>query len=162
MSGLNWAERLGCAVARAGPTPKHIAFIMDGNRRFARERGMEVATGHRAGYSTLEQAVAWCGELGVHAITVYAFSIENFKRSAEEVDALMSLCSEKLREMCAEDSLIQRHRVRVRVVGDLPRLSASIRAEIERVMLMTQHNTRSVRSSGLSGQRPPHAVANAL
>ena len=50
------------------------------------------------------QAVAWCGELGVHAITVYAFSIENFKRSADEVEALMSLCSEKLREMCAEVS----------------------------------------------------------
>lgn len=144
MSELSWTERLGCAVARAGPTPKHIAFIMDGNRRFARERGLEVASGHRAGYSTLEQAVAWCGELDVHAITVYAFSIENFKRSTREVDALMSLCSEKLREMCAEDSLIQRHRVRVRVVGDLPRLSESIRADMERVMHMTQHNTRSV------------------
>ena len=141
-SGLHWYERAACAIVRAGCIPKHVAFIMDGNRRFARERGWDVARGHRLGYDKLEEALRWCCELGVHGVTVYAFSIENFKRSAEEVAALMALTEEKLRSMSEEDNIIQRRGVRVRVVGDLSRVSSSLAAEMRRVMRMTQGNTR--------------------
>ena len=141
-SGLRWLERFACRIVGTGPTPQHVAFIMDGNRRFARERGMAVATGHRRGYDKLEEALRWCCELGVHGVTVYAFSIENFKRSTEEVEALMALTEEKLRAMSDERSVVQRRGVRVRVVGDLSRVSDSLRSEMRRVMRMTQGNTR--------------------
>ena len=89
-SGLSRWQRLLISVLKGGPVPRHIAFIMDGNRRYARERGMEVAEGHRMGYSKLEEALRWCAELGVSAVTVYAFSIENFKRTSREVDDIMA------------------------------------------------------------------------
>ena len=73
----------------------------------------------------------WCAELGVRAVTVYAFSIENFKRSAEEVEALIELCAEKLRGMCHPDHLVMRNRVRVRLVGDMARVRPSLLAEME-------------------------------
>ena len=88
------------------------------------------------------QALRWCCELGVRGVTVYAFSIDNFKRSPEEVNALLTLCEEKLRKMCDESGLIQRRGVRVRVVGDLTRVSGSLSREMQRVMRMTQGNTR--------------------
>lgn len=141
-SGLKWWEQLACTVVRAGPVPRHVAFIMDGNRRFARERGWLVETGHRHGYQKLEEALRWCCELGVHGVTVYAFSIENFKRSAEEVQALMEMTAEKLRAMSDEQSIVQRNGVRVLVVGDLTRVSDSLRSEMRRVMRMTQGNSR--------------------
>ncbi|KOO24571.1 dehydrodolichyl diphosphate synthase [Chrysochromulina tobinii] len=103
---------------------------------------MEVARGHKMGYDKLEQVLRWCCELGVHGVTVYAFSIENFKRSQSEVDALMALAEEGLREMSDETHLVQRRGVRVRVVGDLSRVSASLYGEMQRVMRMTQGNTR--------------------
>jgi ditrans,polycis-polyprenyl diphosphate synthase len=141
-SGLGVIERLACRIVSSGPTPKHVAFIMDGNRRFARERGWDVAAGHRRGYDKLEEALRWCCELGIHGVTVYAFSIENFKRSAEEVAALMGLTEEKLHAMSDEQNVVQRRGVRVRVVGDLSRVSDSLRSEMRRVMRMTQGNTR--------------------
>ena len=141
-TGLGWLERFACSVVRMGPMPRHVAFIMDGNRRFARERGWQIQRGHELGYGKLEEALRWCCELGVRGVTVYAFSIENFKRSSEEVDALMALCEEKLRAMCDEAHVVQRNGVRVRVVGDLSRVSPSLQAEMRRVMRMTQGNTR--------------------
>ena len=141
-SGLNWVERLACGIVNSGPIPQHVAFIMDGNRRFARTHGIEVARGHKLGYDKLEEVLRWCCELGVHGVTVYAFSIENFKRSPQEVDALMRLAEEGLREMSDETHLVQRRGVRVRVVGDLSRVSASLYGEMQRVMRMTQGNTR--------------------
>ena len=141
-SGLKFHERMACRIVSAGPIPKHVAFIMDGNRRFARDRGWNVADGHRSGYDKLEETLRWCCELGVHGVTVYAFSIENFKRSAEEVGALMSLTTEKLRKMSEEDNLIQKRGVRVRIVGDLSRVSDELRTAMRHVMRMTQGNSK--------------------
>ena len=142
-SGLSRWQRLVISVLKGGPVPRHIAFIMDGNRRYAREHGIEVAEGHRMGYSKLEEALRWCAELGVSAVTVYAFSIENFKRTSREVDDIMSLSKAKLHGMAAEDSIIQQQGIRVRIVGDLSRVSASLRAEMQHVMQMTQTNQRA-------------------
>ena len=135
---------MAISVLKGGPLPRHIGFIMDGNRRYARENGMEVADGHRMGYSKLEEALRWCAELGVSAVTVYAFSLENFKRTTQEVEDLMALSEEKLRGMSSEDSIIQQQGIRVRIVGDLSRVqSAKLRAEMQHVMQMTQANQRA-------------------
>ena len=71
--------------------PKHIAIIMDGNRRWARERNLKVSDGHKKGAETLENIANYCNNIGIKYLTVYAFSTENWKRSEEEVGALMSL-----------------------------------------------------------------------
>ena len=92
------------------------------------------------GYSKLEEALRWCAELGVSAVTVYAFSIENFKRTSREVDDIMALSKAKLHGMAAEESIIQQQGIRVRIVGDLSRVSASLRAEMQNVMRATQTN----------------------
>ncbi len=68
-----------------GPTPSHVAFIMDGNRRFALGKNMEKIRGHKQGYSKMVDVIHWCLELGVPCISVYAFSIDNFQRPEEEV-----------------------------------------------------------------------------
>jgi ditrans,polycis-polyprenyl diphosphate synthase len=95
-----WAERkvrqsVAWALA-ARPVPAHVAFIMDGNRRYAEHRGERSAEGHAAGYRRLIAALEWCLDLGVRAVSVYAFSIDNYQRSAEEVATLMRLAEEKL------------------------------------------------------------------
>lgn len=143
-SGLRWWQKLACRVISAGPLPRHVAFIMDGNRRYARARGMAVAEGHQLGYRKLEETLRWCAELDVRAVTCYAFSIENFKRADDEVGALMRLATEKLREMCCAESIIMRQRVRVRVVGDLARVPEDVRAEMMAVMAQTAGHDRAV------------------
>ena len=139
-SGLSRWQRLLISVLKGGPVPRHIAFIMDGNRRYARERGMEVAEGHRMGYSKLEEALRWCAELGVSAVTVYAFSIENFKRSQEEVNHLMELAMAKFEDAILETGDLHKHRVRVRVLGDLSLLPKSVQEASARVTFSTAKN----------------------
>ena len=92
---LSMLEQLSFRVVRQGAVPRHVAFIMDGNRRFAKQQLLPRMRGHELGYSKLEQALQWCFELGVRVVTVYAFSIENFRRSTQEVEALMSLAEDK-------------------------------------------------------------------
>lgn len=114
--------RIICAILSSGPMPKHIAFVMDGNRRYARSRKQRVLDGHTAGFFTLHRVrqfpgclrwaapslwnvMAWlqlldvCLTLDIRCVSVYAFSIENFKRSQDEVDGLMALAKDKLIEM---------------------------------------------------------------
>ena len=79
-----------------------MAFIMDGNRRWAEDRHMNRTAGHKFGYATLEHALQWCLDLGVECITVYAFSIENFKRSEDEVALLMRLATHKFNKIVQE------------------------------------------------------------
>ena len=96
----DWFRRLCCRVLRAGQIPRHVAIIMDGNRRFARKmqynRSME---GHISGFEKFKETLEWCLDLGVTELTVYAFSIENFKRSKEEVDGLMELAKQKIAKL---------------------------------------------------------------
>ncbi|KAL4328176.1 hypothetical protein AHAS_Ahas13G0173900 [Arachis hypogaea] len=74
-----------------GPMPHHIAFIMDGNRRFAKKSNLAEGIGHKAGFPSLISMLRYCYELGVKYVTVYAFSIDNFKRKPNEVQSLMEL-----------------------------------------------------------------------
>lgn len=96
-------------AARLGPVPQHVAFIMDGNRRFADMWGITHAAGHRGGYANMIQVLRWCLELGVRHVTVYAFSMDNFSRTRDEVNALMRLFVEKIRDF-EGDPLLNQYR----------------------------------------------------
>lgn len=135
-------ERAGAAVLRLGPVPRHVAFIMDGNRRFAQRNGMRIVQGHAAGFRKLKEALEWCLEMGIEICTVYAFSVENFSRSPDEVSALMNLAHEKFEEMLLRGDVIERHGARVRVLGDLARLSPRLQALVAKVMESSKHNSR--------------------
>lgn len=94
-----WAQQLVAAAMKVHAVPRHIAFIMDGNRRFAEKRHLHKIEGHRFGYQKLIDALEWCLELGVECVSVYAFSIDNYKRSQQEVALLMELAEQKLATM---------------------------------------------------------------
>jgi ditrans,polycis-polyprenyl diphosphate synthase len=85
-----------------GPIPKHIAIIMDGNRRFAKQNKVEKINGHNKGFEKLTEVLFWCNRLGIKEVTVYAFSIENFKRSKEEVEQLFNLARKKFEKLVSE------------------------------------------------------------
>ena len=116
--------------------PKHIAIIMDGNGRWAEKRGLSRSMGHREGSRTLKKIVEECYRLGVRYLTVYAFSTENWSRPKEEVDELMKLLLEYLRN--AEKELAGKN-VRIRVIGEKKRLPEEIVNEIKRVEKNAEH-----------------------
>ena len=99
----DWFRGLCCRVLRAGEIPRHVAIIMDGNRRFARKMHYDQSMrGHVLGFEKFKETLEWCYDLGVTELTVYAFSIENFKRSKEEVDGLMELAKLKIDKLLEE------------------------------------------------------------
>lgn len=116
--------------------PNHIAIIMDGNGRWAKKRGLSRSVGHKEGSRTLKKIVEACYNLGVRYLTVYAFSTENWSRPKEEVDELMKLLLDYLRN--AERELKGKN-VRIRVIGEKQNLPEEIISEIERVQKNTEH-----------------------
>lgn len=101
--------------------PEHVAVIQDGNRRYARERGMESSSGHKHGAETTEDLLHWCEEVGIREITLYTFSTENFNRPQDELESLFDLISEKLYTF-ADETLVHENHVRIRALGDLHQL----------------------------------------
>lgn len=116
-NNLNVFQRFCVNVIKEGPVPKHVGFIMDGNRRFARKLNVDRSEGHNEGFNKLAECLRWCLELGIKEVTVYAFSIENFKRSREEVDTLMGLAREKYKRLIEEKDKLMEHGVCIRVIG---------------------------------------------
>ncbi len=110
--------------------PRHIAIIMDGNGRWAQKRGLPRTAGHAAGAETFRRIAAYCRDLGVEYLTVYAFSTENWKRSQEEVSAIMGLLKKYLEEAIEK---MRRENVRIHILGDTSVLSSELRALIARV-----------------------------
>lgn len=139
-----WAVKCLFMVLSVGPIPTHIAFIMDGNRRYAKKLNSAVGFGHKAGYWTLMTMVALCSELGVKYVTAYAFSIDNFKRQPEEVSFLMDLIHEKIEGMLDPQSIAHRLNVRVNFVGDLSLFDERIRTVAEKVTRATSRNSKTV------------------
>lgn len=122
--------------------PRHLGIIMDGNRRFARvSRLPTVLVGHRFGADKLEEVLGWCRDVGINVVTVWCFSIENFQRSKEEVEGLLSLFESKTREM-AEGEQVHREEIRVRFIGKLELLPEGLRREIARVEEATRDYRR--------------------
>jgi undecaprenyl diphosphate synthase len=127
--------------------PRHIAIIMDGNGRWAERRGLARTAGHQAGAESVREVVRAARELGVGAITLYSFSTENWGRPADEVKALMSLLERYLVEETEE--LLARN-IRLRAIGELDRLPASVRMLIRVAEGMTARNDGMVLSLALS------------
>ncbi len=118
-----------------GAVPRHIAIIMDGNGRWARERHMPRPFGHRSGMKAVRSVVEGCLESGVEWLSLFAFSQENWQRPETEVSALMSLLEEYIAREAAE---LRRQGVRVRVHGELDRLSPPAAAAVQRIMRDTE------------------------
>ena len=115
--------------------PQHIAIIMDGNGRWARQRGKERSEGHIAGMNSLRETVRNAAEAGVKYLTVYAFSTENWGRPQAEVDALMELICKGV-EMESEE--LAKVGIRVKTIGDRSRFSDKVKASLEKIEQMTQ------------------------
>ncbi len=110
--------------------PKHVAMIMDGNGRWAQARGKIRLEGHRAGARTVQRVIGWCLEYGVKYLTLYAFSTENWKRSAEEVGGLMGLMGQVIK---SKASSLLKANVRVRVVGRREDLPQTLQQKIDSI-----------------------------
>ncbi|KPQ35692.1 MAG: di-trans,poly-cis-decaprenylcistransferase [Phormidesmis priestleyi Ana] len=118
--------------------PKHVAVIMDGNGRWANQRGLPRIAGHRQGAKVLKSLLRCCKDWGIGALTAYAFSTENWRRPTSEVDFLMLLFEKMLRQELKE---MHKEGVRIRFIGDLSGLSSSLQKEIARAMHETAGNT---------------------
>jgi undecaprenyl diphosphate synthase len=116
--------------------PRHIAIIMDGNGRWAAQRGKERSYGHQAGVEAVRRITSECTRLGVKYLTLYTFSTENWSRPATEVAALMGLVLSSL-----EDEIFMKNNVRFRVIGDVGRLPDNVQQKLHETELHTQHNT---------------------
>jgi undecaprenyl diphosphate synthase len=118
--------------------PRHVAIIMDGNGRWAGKRNLPRVAGHKAGVPSVRTAVETCARLGVEVLTLYAFSIENWKRPRTEVDTLWQLLRVYLR---LELSTLMRNNVRLGAIGRLDALPAVARRELDKAMERTASNT---------------------
>ncbi|MBQ3134397.1 MAG: isoprenyl transferase [Oscillospiraceae bacterium] len=121
--GLFNRKKSGQVQADLTNLPRHIAIIMDGNGRWAKKRGMPRTAGHAAGAETFRSIATYCKEIGLEYLTVYAFSTENWKRSAEEVGALMGLLKKYLLEAIEQ---MERDRVKMEFFGDLTALDPEL------------------------------------
>jgi undecaprenyl diphosphate synthase len=122
----------------ANAIPRHIAIIMDGNGRWAKRRGLPRIEGHRRGDRSVRSAIEACGELGVEYLTLYTFSAENWRRSADEVQGIMWLIENVARREIRE---LHQKGVRLRVLGRVDELPPSLRDELRRDEEMTAGNT---------------------
>lgn len=120
-------------------TPRHVAVIMDGNGRWAKQRGLPRSKGHEAGADSVRAIIRACRNHGVGYLTLYAFSLENWKRPQAEIRHLMTLLS---RFMHGEEAELHKRRLRLRVIGRLNLLPASIRKDLERIMTETRTYNR--------------------
>lgn len=117
--------------------PRHVALILDGNGRWAKGRGLPRTAGHKQGCVTLEQTIVDAAELGIRYLTVYGFSTENWKRSADEVGALMQLFRYYMKRLL---KLAKENDVRVKMIGDKTRFDADIIEGIDRLVTETKDN----------------------
>jgi undecaprenyl diphosphate synthase len=136
LAGLDWSR-----------LPRHVAVIMDGNGRWAARRGQPRVAGHRAGVEAVRSTVDTGARLGLGALTLYAFSTENWKRPRLEVDALMRMLKRYLRLELEE---IDRQNIRFQPIGRIEGLRESVRRELERAVERTAHNTGMVLSVALN------------
>src|SRR3974377_937260 len=118
--------------------PAHIAIIMDGNGRWARRRSLPRVAGHRAGVEPVRITVETCARLGIEVLTLYAFSVENWKRPRGEVDTLWRLLRFYLRREVPE---MMKNNIRFNALGRLEALSPQVRAELEEALATTSGNT---------------------
>jgi undecaprenyl diphosphate synthase len=118
--------------------PQHVAFIMDGNGRWANQRGLPRLEGHRVGVNRIQKVLEFLGEKGVKYVTIYAFSTENWSRPAEEVQGIMELLHDALQE---QTEALHEKNVRVMHIGKADRLSPDLQKAVAHAQWLTRHNT---------------------
>jgi undecaprenyl diphosphate synthase len=131
-------QRVQQELQRSGEIPRHVAVIMDGNGRWAKQRGMPRIAGHTEGVESVRDVVEACGQLGVEFLTLYAFSTENWKRPQEEVSLLMRLLLKALRD---EADRLHQNNVRLNAIGQLTALPQEIQSELLDGIQKTKNNT---------------------
>lgn len=145
-SKLSWFHHQLIKFCKRGDVPKHVAFVMDGNRRFARNRNLSsVLLGHEKGFDALLFTLEICLALGVKIVTVYAFSEDNFSRSAEEVSGLMKLAKEKFEQFLEVEEFVMREGVIIDIWGRPERLSPDVSAAAAGAVLGTMNNSGKTR-----------------
>ena len=127
--------------------PKHLAIIMDGNGRWAKQQGKPRIFGHEKGAKTVREIIQEVSEIGIPYLTLYAFSTENWKRPKLEVEALMHLLSRYLKK---EVAIMQENNIRLNAIGDLETLPSKVRKELYKAMEQTQNNTSTTVSLALA------------
>ncbi|CAG99812.1 ditrans,polycis-polyprenyl diphosphate synthase [Kluyveromyces lactis] len=135
---------LAKVIRSSDKVPQHVAFIMDGNRRFAKKNNMEVNEGHNAGFESMCRILELCYESGMKVATVFAFSIENFKRSTFEVNWLMELAKDKIKQISQHGELAEQYGIKVQIIGDRSLLPADVLKEVELAEEITMNNSRAV------------------
>ena len=120
---------------------KHLAIILDGNRRWARERGLSTFEGHRVGYERFKDVSKWCLERNIKILTVYAFSTENWNRSKEEVKYLMTLMNKAFSEELEE---LNKLGFKINIIGSRDRISKTIKKNIEKIENETKNNKKAI------------------
>lgn len=121
--------------------PKHIGYVIDGNRRWAKQHGIPTYEGHLAGYNTIQEIVKFTLESGVTCVSLYIFSTENWKRSEQEVDKLMGLV---LKLLTADLHIFEENNVRLKILGSRGRLSERLLQAVNNAEQKTANNTRGI------------------
>ncbi|KAK6127586.1 hypothetical protein DH2020_038676 [Rehmannia glutinosa] len=141
---VSYMRRFLFRVLSVGPVPNHLAFILDGNRRYAKKWNLGEGMGHRAGFLALMTLMKYCYELGVKYVTIYAFSIDNFRRRPDEVQYVMDLMLEKIEGLLKEESIVNQYGVKVLFIGNLKLLHEPVRIAAEKAMKATSNNNQSI------------------
>lgn len=127
--------------------PEHLGIILDGNRRWAQDRGLPPFEGHKKGLERVKQSVKWCGERGVKILTLFVFSTENWKRSAKEVNYIMKLALWATRDYLEE---LKKANIQLRVIGDRRKCSKALQAAIDKAENATKNNKGMLLNFALS------------
>ena len=119
--------------------PAHVAIILDGNRRYGKKIGLSPWQGHEFGAKNIEQLISWCIELGIKELTLYSFSLDNFKRPSIEKNALFGLFKENIKKL-QKDERISKYGIRVSFIGRLGKFPKALQDEMLKVMRQTDRN----------------------
>ncbi|KAF8517522.1 Decaprenyl diphosphate synthase-like protein [Hysterangium stoloniferum] len=141
---FEFLQRILLDALASGPIPNHIAFITDGNRRYARRLGKPGYEGHQAGAAALGRMIEICLRLGVHSITVFTFSIDNFRRPPVEVDALMDSFKDHFHNLSQHGGLLEAYGVQLRVLGNISLLPQQVREAAKKAEEFSQDYDKAI------------------
>lgn len=136
-SGLRWVL---LKILKNVPVPRHVGIVMDGNRRWARRKAQPLVEGHSSGFAALAPILDLSFSAGIKEVTIYAFSIENFRRPHHEVDNLMDIARDKLRSIADQGEVAEKHGVQVRVLGATEMLPQDIQEVCAELVARTALN----------------------
>src|SRR3990172_6033601 len=143
----SFSEEELLACINKGPIPRHVAIIMDGNGRWAEQRCLPRVAGHREGIHSVREVLTLCCELKIGFLTIYAFSLENWRRPQDEIDELMMLLESYLKK---EVKTLIEHQIQFRTIGRIEQLPRSVIRLIKKVEQQTAQNKEMVLTAALS------------